>query len=66
MEFIEAKAYVRQELGIGNSVADELLILSGGDPHIVIECSRESHGLDQCKAKVIDRRIRAIEDKFDK
>ena len=61
MEFLEAKACVRSKLGIGNSVADELLTLAGGDPYLVIDCSRASHGLDQCKAKIIDQRFKAIE-----
>lgn len=66
MEFLQAKQYVREALGIGNSVADELLTLSGCDPEMVIACSRTSNGLDQCKAKIINERIGKIEAELDK
>ena len=61
MEFLQAKQCVRETLGIGNSVADELLTLSGCDPEMVIRCSQASNGLDQCKAKIINERITKIE-----
>lgn len=51
-------------IGVGTSVAEELLILSGGDVSLAATASKESRGLDQCKANIIDRRVSAIEDKL--
>lgn len=56
---------VRDAIGVGQSVADELLILAGGDVDLVIEASRMSPGLDQCKAHIIDMRFAAIEEEYD-
>lgn len=52
-----------QRLGVGNGVASELLVLSGGDIDMAEECSKSSKGLDQCKAAIINRRFRKLEDK---
>lgn len=49
--------YVSATLGITRQLAKELCILAGGDVDLVVECSRESNGLDHCKANIIDRRI---------
>ena len=48
-------------INVGASVANELLILAGGDIELATEASLESPGLDQCKARIIDRRFRRIE-----
>lgn len=45
------------ELDITFHLAKELLILAGGDEDMVIECSRKSHGLDHCKANILDARL---------
>ena len=52
---------VRDAIGVGAGVATELLLLSGNDIEMVIECSRASTGLDHCKARIIDARFRKIE-----
>lgn len=56
---------LRKRLGIGLSVAYELLVLSGGDVDLAEKCSRESPGLDQCKAAIINERFRRLEDECD-
>lgn len=53
---------LRDRIGVGNSVASELLTLSGGDVDMAERASREAEGLDQCKARIIDERFRRIED----
>ena len=52
---------LRDRVGIGSSVAEELLILSGDDVDLAEAASRESRGLDQCKANIIDRRFKRLE-----
>lgn len=58
-------AEVRKALGVGRSVADEILRLSGGDVALAVSSSRESPGLDQCKALIIDRRFKRLEGKLE-
>lgn len=53
---------VRAALGVGAGVATELLLLSGGDIDLAIECSKASTGLDHCKARIIDARFKKIEE----
>ena len=53
---------LRNRIQVGNSVAEELLVLSGGDVDMAEECSRSSAGLDQCKAAIIDSRFRRLEE----
>ena len=52
---------LRDRIGVSHSVATELLTLSGGDLDLAEECSRNSTGLTQCKAAIIDRRFNKIE-----
>ena len=52
---------LRQEIGVGQSVASELLTLSGGDLQLAAQASKESTGLDQCKAAIINERFQRIE-----
>jgi len=52
---------LRDRIGVGSSVANELLILSGGDIDLAEEASLDSDGLDQCKARIIDRRFKKLE-----
>lgn len=54
---------LRDRIGVGISVAKELLVLSGGDVDLAEECSNKSEGLDQCKAAIIDERFKRIENK---
>jgi translation elongation factor EF-Ts len=54
---------LRDRIGVGTSVANELLVLSGGDIDLAEHASRESAGLDQCKAKIIDCRFKRIEER---
>lgn len=56
---------LQAELDVSYSVADELLRLSGGDMSLAISTSRESQGLNQCKANIIDRRFKRLEKKLD-
>lgn len=55
---------LKDQIGVGTSVADELLILSGGDVEMAARASRESPGLDQCKARILDQRFRNIESRL--
>ena len=52
---------LRDRIKVGKGVAEELLVLSGGDVDLAAKCSREAAGLDQCKALIIDSRFQAIE-----
>jgi translation elongation factor EF-Ts len=56
---------LRERIGVGNGVANELLVLSGGDVDLAETCSRQADGLDQCKAAIIDARFRRLEDEHD-
>lgn len=47
---------------IGVTVAKELLVLAGGDDELVVYASTHSEGLDQCKALILDERLRALEE----
>ena len=53
---------LRDRIGVGASVASELLVLAGGDVDMAEQCSNESEGLDQCKAAIIDRRFKRFEE----
>ncbi len=55
---------LRERIGVGTSVASELLVLSGGDIDLAVKESRKAEGLDQCKAGIIDARFRRIEEKI--
>jgi len=50
-----------ERIGVGRGVADELLTLGGDDIDLVVEASLESPGLDQCKAKIINKRFMRLE-----
>lgn len=52
---------LKSRLNVGSSVANELLVLSGGDMDMAEAASKESIGLDQCKARIIDARFRKLE-----
>lgn len=52
---------LRQRLGVGATVAAELLTLAGGDLDLAEHASKTSPGLDQCKAKIIDERFKRLE-----
>lgn len=54
---------VKYRIGVGTTVAKELLVLSGGDVELVVDSSLKSPGLDQCKARIIDERFKRIENK---
>ena len=54
---------IRDAIGVGSSVASELYVL-GNDIDMVIDASRASTGLDQCKAEVINRRFSKSEDEI--
>ena len=58
-------AEVRESLGVGYTVADELLVLAGDDKEMTCECSLASPGLDQCKAAIINTRFSRIEKRLD-
>lgn len=55
---------LQHRIKVGKSVAEELLVLSGGDVELAAIASKESQGLDQCKAHIIDRRFKAIEEEL--
>ena len=56
---------LRDQIGVGNCVAEELLVLSGWNVDLAVKCSRESAGLDQCKAAILNERISRIEEDID-
>ena len=55
---------LRNAIGVGKGVAEELLVLAGGDVELATICSRESSGLDQCKAAIINARFEFLEDEL--
>jgi len=55
---------LRKRIDVSSSVAYELLILAGGDVDLAEEASKNSKGLSQCKAYILDARLRAIEDEL--
>lgn len=55
---------LRKRLDVGLSVASELIVLGGGDVDMVEESSLEATGLDQCKANIIDKRFRKLEEQL--
>lgn len=56
---------LRNRIGVGTSVASELLVLSGGDIDLAEKCSQESEGLDQCKASIINARFKRLENNYE-
>lgn len=52
---------IAAEIGCSAKLAEELLILAGGDVDRVIECSHQASGLDQCKILIINDRLSMIE-----
>ena len=61
-KYVRLTKELSDRLGVGIGVANELMVLSGGDIDLAEKCSRESGGLDQCKALIIDRRFKRLED----
>ena len=57
---------LRNRIGVGKTVASELLVLAGGDIDMAEQCSLESAGLDQCKAAIINTRFSRIEETVDR
>ena len=53
---------LRERINVGNGVAEELLILSGGDVDLAEKASLDARGLDQCKANIINRRFKRLEE----
>lgn len=49
---------VSDELDISPQLAKELLILAGGDEDLVIEASESSVNVAECKATIIDGRLK--------
>lgn len=56
---------LQRRIGSGKSVCRELLVLSGGDIDMAERASKQSFGLDQCKACIIDMRFSKLEEKID-
>ena len=54
-----------KRIQVGEGVADELLVLSGGDIDMAENASLNARGLDQCKAAIIDKRFKRLEDGLD-
>lgn len=52
---------LQERIGVSRSVATELLLLAGDDVDLAEQASIDSIGLDQCKARIIDRRIKKLE-----
>lgn len=56
---------LRARINVGSNVANELLVLAGGDVDLAECASKASKGLDQCKAAIIDARFRRLENESD-
>lgn len=54
-----------EELLISDYLADDLLLLAGGNAYLVIDCSDKAGSLSQLKALIIDSRFRQLERKND-
>ena len=52
------------ELDISHDVAVELWLISGGDVDAVIEESLRSDRLSECKARLINRRFKKLEERI--
>ena len=52
---------VSRKLDISNQLAKELLILAGGDEDLVVHSSKVSANVAECKAVIIDERLRKEE-----
>ena len=52
---------LKDRIGVSESVADELLILSNDDVDMAERASRASKGLNQCKARIINERLSILE-----
>lgn len=52
------------ELDISHDVAVELWLISGGDVDAVIEESLRSDRLSECKARLINRRLKELEERI--
>lgn len=63
-DYVRAAIYNASGRRIGETVANELLVLAGDDPELVIDCSINSSGLDQCRAKIIDARFQFVEEQL--
>lgn len=57
---------VCDKLDITHQLAKELLILANGDESLVVECSRSAINVPECKALIIDKRLKRIEDRVQK
>lgn len=53
---------IMAKLGVSRSVATELALLAGDDVDIAVQCSQVSAGLGECKARIIDARLRNLEE----
>ena len=54
-------AAVADELGVSQGVANELVLLGGKDYDLIVQSSRLSQGLEECKSRIIDRRFSRLE-----
>lgn len=53
---------VCDKLDITYQLAKELLILADGNESLLIECSRKAINLSECRALIINDRIKQVED----
>lgn len=52
---------MQHELGVSYGVANELMLLAGGDKDLVRDASDASAGLNECKANIINARFIDLE-----
>lgn len=56
---------LQSRLGVSESVAHELLLLSGDDVDLAEQASKASKGLNQAKCLIINQRFRMLEEDVD-
>lgn len=53
--------HIRDQVGCGRSVSEELLVLSGHNPKLIVDCARASKNLNECKAHILNNRFLNME-----
>jgi hypothetical protein len=60
----QAVKELEDKLNVSTSVAKELAMLAGGDTELAVKCSEQSIGLNECKARIINKRFLQLEDEL--
>lgn len=57
---------LKNMLHVSESVARELYLLAGKQPDIVLNASKKSNGLTECKARILNERMLQSETRIDR